>query len=195
MNRELYDRFKTLQSCGKRAEAKDAIAQFILSFESFEEKKSFSEWFFSNDFDIMVRHELYESVIFPVLLEGYRKKDSWSIRQLAKTAQNLYKTEFLWEQVDHASTLGLLREYVKLCPNDSSGRQDLLEELIRFFAHCEHEWPAGILYGMNGATNDQCLDLLSGVAEARDLDNERKYAVYLDEFEIKLKNYRARIGD
>lgn len=195
MNLELYDRFKMLQSCGKRAEAKDAIDQFILSFETIEEKRSFSEWFFSNDFDLMVRHELYKSVIFPVLLDGYRKKEPWSIRQLAKTAQNLYKAEFLWDQVDHATTLGLLREYARLCPNDSSARQDLLEELIKFFAHCEHEWPAGILYGMNGATNDECLELLSGVAEARELDSERKYAVYLDEFEIKLTSYCARIGD
>lgn len=182
-----------LQSCGKKAEAKVAINQFIQSFQSFEEKRSFSEWFFSNDFGKMVRHELYESVIFPVLLDGYRKKEPWSIRMLAKTAQNLYEAKFLWEQVEHATTLGLLKEYVKLCPNDSSARQDLLEEMTRVFRHCEHEWPSGILYGMDGATDDECLELLSAISEARDLDIERKFAAYFDEFETKLKSYRARI--
>lgn len=193
MKRELYDQFKLLQSRGERAEAKDVIKQFILSFESFEEKRSFSEWFFSNDFDRIVRHELYESVIFPVLVDGYRKKDPWSIRQLAKTAQNLYKAEFLWEQVGHTTALKLLREYVKLCPNDSSARLDLLDELIKFFGHCEHEWPAGILYGMDGATDDECLTLLSTISEVRDLDIERRYADYINEFEIKVNSYRERI--
>jgi hypothetical protein len=47
------------------------------------------------------------------------------------------------------------------------------------FEYSEHEWPAGILYGMNGANLEQCQEIASAVTEARALDFNGKYDFYL----------------
>lgn len=191
MNQELYERFKQLKSSGKKAEAKKALDQFVQSIESFEEKKAFTDWFFLNDFNgDKVRHELYESILFPVLVEGFCKTDPLSLKRLAETDQNLYQAESMWSQIEFKTKRALLREYIELCPEDTSTRQALLSAEIEFFRHCEHEWPAGILYGMDGASESDCKELLAGITYVRQLDTEQKYSGYLAEFETKVVSYQ-----
>ncbi len=194
MNQELYQRFKQLKSRGCKSEARDAMDQFVRSFQSFDEKKAFSDWFFLNDFDgRKVRHELYESILFPVLIAGYQQADPSSIKRLAETDQNLCQDRSLWAQLGNKTKSALLHEYVSLCPQYSAARHNLLETEIKSFRYCEHEWPAGILYGHDGATVSECGELLAAIADFRKLDIERKYTKYIDEFEGKVQSYRERI--
>jgi hypothetical protein len=69
----------------------------------------------------------------------------------------------------------------------------LLKSLLHYFDHASHEWPAGILWGMNGATLDQCNEIMSEVTFARELDRECAYALSIDEFESMLKQYQQRL--
>lgn len=109
VNQELYERFKQLKSSGQKAEAKKALDLFVQSFDSFEERKVFTDWFFQNDFNgEKVRHELYESILFPVLIEGYCKTDPVSLKRLAETDQNLYQAESLWKQLEYKTKRALL---------------------------------------------------------------------------------------
>ncbi len=76
---EHYQHFKQLKSRGYKSQATTAIKQFVQSLKSFDQKKDFTDWFFTNDFTgTKVRNELYEAILFPVLLEGYRKSDLYA---------------------------------------------------------------------------------------------------------------------
>jgi hypothetical protein len=46
---------------------------------------------------------------------------------------------------------------------------------------------------MDGATLDQCNEIMSAVTLARELDREGSYALLIDEFESKLKQYQERL--
>ncbi len=54
---------------------------------------------------------------------------------------------------------GLLRAAVRQNPNDHASRRRLVVCLAGHLRHSLHELPAGVLYGMDGATPDQCLEL------------------------------------
>ena len=69
----------------------------------------------------------------------------------------------------------------------------LLNSLLDDFAYASHEWPAAILWSMNGATLDQCTEIMSEVALARELDRECAHALSIDEFESKVEQYRERL--
>jgi hypothetical protein len=71
-------------------------------------------------------------------------------------------------------------------------REALLKSLLKYFDHASHEWPRGILWGMDGATLDQCNEIMSRVTLARELDRERAYALSVDEFGM-LKQYQQRL--
>jgi hypothetical protein len=193
MNKSLYERFKHLKAQHLRAEAAEAMADFIKSFVSSEEKSSFTHWFFKNDFDgKKIRHDLYEHVLFPALLEAYNSSDPWAIKVLADTEGNLYEAKPLWAQIGYKTRLNLLRQYLKLRPNDYSARHGVLSEQINSFRYCEQEWPTTIIYGQNDATEAECKKIAEEINSARELDLEKKYKSYIDEFEYRLDKYRKR---
>jgi hypothetical protein len=193
MNLEDYERFKMLMESGLRSEAAYALQSFIASFSTFEEKMTWSRWFFENEkISHKIRFELYEQVIFPVLLKGYRERDPWALRWLARTAQNFYQSERLWNQLDGMTDYAILKDLVALCPNDDEARKDLLSCQLDWFRYCIHEWPAGILYGHNGATTEQCQEIIDEIAVARQMDQERLHTEFLADVENKVLHYIRR---
>lgn len=204
MNQDLYEVFKQFQLSGCRAEAKEAVNKFILSFGSSEEKENFTRWFFENDFrGEKIRHELYSCILFPVLMDGYGKRDPWSMLQLARTEQNIFQVESGQHKnkrqpesytFSGLTKLALLCEYNRLVPTDSAARIELVMAKIDWFRYCEHEWPSGILYGLNGATEVECREILDEVSFVRDLDIEQNYMEYFNQFEKKVRVYIDRIG-
>jgi hypothetical protein len=193
VNRDLYDQFKELKARHLQAEASKAMADFLRSFASIEEKRTFTYWFFKNDFDgKKVRRDLYENVLFPALVQGYKNTDPWSIKALAETEENLYEAKQLWAQIGYKTKLLLLRQYLSLRPNDYIARRRVLTEQINSLRYCEQDWPATIIYGQQEATETECNKISEEIAFARKLDVENKYKSYLEEFGAKLEKYRKR---
>lgn len=193
MNRDLYERFKELKTQRLPVEASEAMTDFIKSFASIVEKRSFTHWYFKNEFDgKKIRRDLYEHILFPVLLEGYNNSDAWSIKTLAETELNLYEAKSLWQQIGNKPKLVLLRQYLSLRPNDYNARWRVLSEQINSFRYCEQEWPSSIIYGEHEATEAECRKIAEEIASARKLDVEQKYKNYLDAFESKLAGYRNK---
>ena len=195
MNAERYQQYLALKDAGKKEQAKAILDSFLASFESDEEKEQWVRAFLeSGDFDHRIRHEIYEQLVFPVLLKGYHANDPWSLLWLAKTQQNLYSAQWLHSQVDSKSPYELLREAYAIAP-DEAIRKELLRTDLEGYAYCEHEWPAGILYeGGRGASIEQCDDLLKEIEFTRTLDKEGRHKLYLDSFEAKVIEYRARLS-
>jgi hypothetical protein len=192
MDNALYQKFVALKEIGKKTEANTALEEFIASFHTPEEKQEWAWDFLEHgEYGHKIRHELYTEVIFPVLLEGYRRNDARSLFFLAKTAQNLYADRSLLSQVDNKGEYQLLREADALTPTEEI-RHALLRWDLNWFGHCEHEYPTGILYGSDGATLAECEEILQEVEFARTLD-DGTHATYLQEFEAKVREYRQRL--
>lgn len=189
-----YERYQALKAAGRRAEAADALAAFIASFVDNAEKETWARAFLAtHDGRGTIRHELYEQVIFPVLLAAYRQNDPWSLRWFAATSQNLYQAKHLWSQVDYKTDFAFLKDLVAIAPNDAQARSALLDRQIDWLRHCVHEWPVGILYGMDGANLSQCDEILAEIESTRNLDADQAYAEFLGDVEAKVREYKVRL--
>lgn len=194
MNIAHYHAFRRDLESGRRADAARSLGAFVESFASLDEKIAWTRTFLeAGDFAGRIRHELYEIVVFPTLLHGYRLADPWSLWWLARTAQNLYASKPLWRQIDFVSAEALLRALLAQQPDHREARQALLSQLIDGLRYAMHEWPAGMLYGYDGATLEQCGNLGERLAEARRLDSEEVHANFLDAFALNLEEYAARL--
>jgi hypothetical protein len=140
-----------------------------------------------------IRHEIYAEIIFPLLFAGSKRNDAWSLYWLAGTCQNLYSAHRLYELIAFKSKTDLLKDAYAIDRASTEVREALLKSLLDDFAYASHEWPAAILWSMNGATLDQFTEIMSEVALARELDCECVYALSIDEFESKVKQCKERL--
>jgi hypothetical protein len=194
MNTKHYSEFQECKNRGDRNGARQAIQAFCNSFESLQERVSWTKPFLeSGDYGHRIRHELYAYVILPALLDGYRKKDLWSTLWLARTCQSLYQMKEIHAELGHPTDSSLLRECYEIDPSQEDVRVALLETDVRWFRYCIHEWPAGVLYGNDGATPEQCEEILKAIAFARTLDHAGQFAGLLDDVERKTTEYIKRM--
>jgi hypothetical protein len=111
--------------------------------------------------DFVIRTPLFERAVFPALLAGYHDGRPGCARWLAGLAQHLLRCPGCAARLppDERTELGLLRAAVRVDPGDHVSRRRLVGHLADRLRHALHELPAGVLYGMDGATPDQCLEL------------------------------------
>jgi hypothetical protein len=194
MKPELYAEFLALRERGRREESGQALAQFVASFRTPEGKRAWVQSFLEADDDnrLRIHTELYENLVFPVLHEGYLRNDAWSVFWLARTAQNLYALRSLHETVGFKSDFDLFTQAYQLEPTGQT-RRHLLATQVRWFRYCQHEWPAGILYGADGASTEEVEEILREIRTAKGLDKEGAYTPFLDDFEAKVRLYKQRI--
>ena len=193
MNADLYEQFLLLKNSGRKSEAKVALDSFIASFETPEEKKTWVSSFLNEgNYGHKIRHEIYEKLIYPVLLAGYLERDVDSIIWLVKTVDNLYEVKPLHPALEHQTDFSFLQEAYTIKPNEQTS-QLLLNRLLSWFSISQHEWPSGILYGMNGASREECKEILCDVEFARQLDIKKKHGSYLSDFEMKVREYMIRV--
>ena len=88
-------------------------------------------------------------------------------------------------------------DFYKKCyeidPQNREGNKLLLNSIIRLLSHCEHEWPSGILYGMNGATVGQCAEIREHANFALSLTTEQSEKEFIEQFLDKLNQYEKRL--
>lgn len=194
MDQEKYEAFMRMTKQGRRKEAAAAVQEFAASFRDLEEKRRWTESYLEGDPDLdKIRHELYEQVIFPVLLEGWRRDDPWSLWWLARTGRNFQRSQDLWLKLEHQTPGSLLKKLHAMQPDDDEVRLALLENHLDWLGFAGHEWPGAILYGMDAANLEQCGWIGEILAEARALDREGRHTEYLDQFGVWLTEYQARL--
>lgn len=194
MNSALYEGYLALLAEGRRKDAGLMLGAFLRSFNTSEEREQWAHTFLkTHTYSARVRHEVYAELIFPVLLAGSKRNDAWSLYWLAGTIQNLYSARGLYEQIKFEDKISLLKTAYAIDRKSSEVRKALLKSLLDYFDYASHEWPDGILWGNDGATLDQCNEIMSEVTLARELDRECAYALSIDEFESKLKRYQERL--
>ena len=111
---------------------------------------------------------------------------------MARTSQNLYSAKQLWQKVDGKSDGAFLIELLSICPDDYQTRAEVLAWHLGRLRYYIHEWPAGILYGIDGASTAECAEILEELKSARELDSDKQHRELFDEVETKVHAYLAR---
>jgi hypothetical protein len=194
MNSALYEGYLALLAEGRRKDAGSMLDAFLRSFNSSEEREQWTRTFLkTHTYGARVRYEIYAELIFPVLLAGSKRNDAWSLYWLAGTCQNLYSAHRLYELIKFKRKTDLLKDAYAINRTSSEVCEALLKSLLDDFDYASHEWPAAILWSPERATPDQYTEIMSEVALARELDRECAYALSIDEFESKVKQYKERL--
>jgi hypothetical protein len=195
MNIEFFNEYLKYEQLGIKSKTKECLHGFINSFENDSEKELWAiEYLPTLEFNKhgRIRNELFEEIIFPVLLKGYNNKNVKLMIWMVKLIQNLYQNSKLSKEINYASDLDLIRECYKLDPKDNEITDLYLEIIIKKIAYRIHEWPYGIIIGNTFAEKDECKKLLEEIPLLNKLDRNKKYNEFIVEYENIIKEYMDR---
>lgn len=115
----------------------------------------------SEETPVPVRYPLFVQVVFPALYEGLCKKTPGCAHLLAHFASTLRNApECLSKLPETAQTAhGLYELALQHDPTDIVARRKLIECLAQYLDYTLHELPSGVLYGHNGASAAECVEL------------------------------------
>ena len=146
MRQDLYLQFLSLNFKRRKSEAKARLIDFIDSFQSDGEIREWVRNFLeSGEHGYQIQYELYERLIFPELLSGYKRNDAWSVLWLANTVVNLYANPDLHLQIGNIGERELLSKAFACIPTEEL-RERLLFNYLHSFSYCEHDWPAAVRF-------------------------------------------------
>ncbi len=123
--------------------------------------------------DISIRQPLYKHLIYPILSEQVEKNNVNAIKGLLKLDQHLISYQ-AYAKDNTYSFLTLLEKGLTIEPNDIELLR-LYEEKTREYLHYTlHEIPTGVLYGADGASMEECEELMKEVGKYEILCNKLK---------------------
>ena len=192
MNIEYFNEYLKYEEMGLKLKVKEYLTNFINSFEGYNEKVLWTiEYLPKLKFNKngRIRNELFEEIVFPVLLEGYNNKNIKLMLWMVKLNQNLYQNNKLWKKINNVSSLELIGECYKIEPNDNEIIDLYMEILIEKILFRIHEWPYGILIGNTFAEKDECKKLLEEIPLLNKLDRNKKYSELIMEYEKIINEY------
>lgn len=143
--------------------------------------------------EMPLRFPLFQRVLLPALTSGVLKGEPGCARWLASFESLLVRLRDGSLPPELRTEIGLLREAIRVDPSDALALKRLVDRRARDLRFTLHELPSGVLYGMNGATAEQCDDLLMILAEfkahvAATAQSER-FADLIDECEFHYRAY------
>ncbi|GMO65553.1 MAG: hypothetical protein Ta2A_13630 [Treponemataceae bacterium] len=198
MNIEYFNEFLQNEKLGIKTKAKEFVNKFIQSFVNYREKELWTIEYLpklEENGNGRIRNELFEEIIFPVLLNGYNSKNISLMIWLAKLSQNYYQNKRIWMKMNYKSDTKILKECYAIEPNNTEIIDLYLELEINSINFSMHEWPSGILYGNDFATEDECKKLLQEIPFIHKLDRNKKYEKYLNEYENSVKEYMNKYSN
>ncbi|MBN8628196.1 MAG: hypothetical protein J0M17_22180 [Planctomycetes bacterium] len=143
--------------------------------------------------DIPIRYPLVTRVLLPALNEGALNGVQGCLRWLAVCGRGSQLDARLPEHL--RTPVGLLKEAIRIDPNDRIARNRLLEIWAPTFEYSLHELPAGVLYGHNGATIAECGELLEFLDEFRtyaaELEQPSRYSSLIADCDLHFRCYRS----
>ena len=148
-----------------------------------------------------IRFPLFRDVLFPSLLSGIQSNEPGCARWLAGLWELLYESNECLSQLaaTQQTEMGLLLTALRVDPNDDRARSRLIRVMSSHLAYSIHELPAGVLYGYNGATIDQCADLRAQLEDFQALVSAHgvadEYTKLIAECEHHYVAYPAYLAD
>ncbi len=176
-----------------------ALQSFLAAWEALD-LQSRDKWAgnyvrkrFEEKQDLPLRGPLFERVVLPYLFAQYNSGSPEAALRLAELRQSSLGWHRAWQLFGGLSDLGLLREAYRRNPSAERVRQPLVKRMLRYVGQTLHEIPAGVLWGMDGASAEQCLELLDFLRELKGLMTEAElenYAELLSKADLHYRAYR-----
>ena len=189
-----YEKYKQLKMKGLRKEANACVRNIIEEYLSSPDERFPYQILEDADGNHKVNYLLFKKIVYPYL-KPRLDKDPDAIRKLISNIQNLYQDKEIHRELGLITEKDLLRRLISICPNDTRAKNRLIIKLFLWLDYIIHEWPMGILYGQDGATYEECQEILDAVEELRQLDNSDRYRLFTEDVESKVKKYRERIAN
>lgn len=150
---------------------------------------------------IEVRMPLFRWVLFPALLQAIERRTPGAARWLAALAQHLYRAKDCQDQLPapRQTEIGLLLLALEHDPDDNQARLKLIDAFKWQLDYAIHEIPAGVLYGHDGATIEQCgelqatLDTFCGLVDAAELG--ARYESLIQECRFHFRHYAIYLAN
>jgi hypothetical protein len=200
--RKLWDAYEAAESRAARAEKLRTLEVFLDSLDDsppadwFPWARSVAEQVVDLGREFVIRRPLFERAVFPALLAGYHERLHGSARWLAGLADHLLRSQKCRDQLPpgKGTELGLLWAAVRHDPADRVSRLRLIDKISSRLRYAIHEVPSGVLYGMNGASPDQCQELEEELEEFRRLVSQEpmqeRYEELIRSCRLHFRGYR-----
>ena len=144
--------------------------------------------------EIPVRFPLFRQVLLPALSDGVKRELPGCARWLAEFESLLVNSQWGALPDRLQSAIGLLREAIRVDPADQLARQRLVNRWASYLDYTLHELPTGVLYARDGATAEECGELLELLDEFRGhvqtLGETEKFAELISECDLHFRSYR-----
>lgn len=184
-----YRQFVELKDAGRKQEANAAAEKLVAEFWEDPDDQFIAD--VCDDTDHKLNHHIWSGIVLPYYLSN--RSDPRAIKCLIQTIQNLYSDKPSHKRLDWISEEKLVDQLLEKRPDDEWAISKKKDVLSRWLAYTIHEWPSGVLYGVDGATLEQCDEILEAVAELRELDAEAKFASLCKDVAKKTMLYRERL--
>jgi hypothetical protein len=200
--RKLWAAYQTAEGRAPRAEKLRTLDSFLDALEIsppsdwFPWARSIAEQVVDQGLNLVIRRPLFKRAVFPALLAGYQAHLPGCARWLAGLADHLRSNPECRERLrpEEATELGLLWAAIRDDPADRHSRLRLIEKVASRLRYSIHEVPSGVLYGIDGASPDQCLELEEELEEfCRLVELEpmhKRYADLIGECHLHFQAYR-----
>jgi hypothetical protein len=170
--RKLWEAYEAAEGRAPRAEKLRALDAFLDVLETsppvewYSWARSIAEGVVDHGVNLVIRRPLFERAVFPALLAGFHAGLPGSARWLAGLSQHLLHSPGCREKLPGGGTeLGLLWAAVNHDSGDRLSRIRLIEKIADRLRYSIHEVPSGVLYGMDGASPEQCQELEAELEE------------------------------
>lgn len=150
----------------RNAKIKQLLVSHDLSDISIEELVAFEQEL--DKLKINFTFPFFEKVYFPLLEKGFKNGELAAIKLMLKHISIVYQIERKRE-TSFYSEFALIDKGLEICPFNQElllTKERCLESYLDFTIH---EVPYGVLYGMDGASPDECLKLLDTLEEYKEL--------------------------
>jgi hypothetical protein len=200
MDKTAFLLYCDLDRAGRRAESKVAVRAFLQSIRSDTERDAWARSYLGTlsyfdafgQFGARVRQELFDGALWPFLMEGVRSGDPDCLYWMAGLQQNqISRRRKVMPDADF-SRISLLKRAFAAKPDRIDFRKALVAVAIETLQHATHEWPSGILDGMDGA-DPAALDEYDGLIDLVRRLGGKESKETLDEFSVKMQLYRQRL--
>ena len=109
--------------------------------------------------NITIRQPLFQHLIYPILSEEIEKDNVEAIKTLGRLGQHLTSYQGYTKDYKY-SFWALLDKGLNLSPDDKELLELFENKTRNYINYTLHEIPTGVLYGANGATIEECEELI-----------------------------------
>jgi len=184
-----YQEYLALKAKGLRIAANAVAKEVVCEFRETPDERFILHLCEEKDGQ-RINHILWKGIVFPYVTENLTTQIN-AMKCLINSIQNLYSDKKCHRLLDFITEYQLIEKLYELVPEDNWARGKRIKSLRAWLQYTIHEWPSGILYGMDGATFEQCDEIQAAAQELKTLDTHS--TDFADDVEAKLRDYRKQI--